>query len=646
MAIRYAITNGNWSSTASWDGFTLPTSIDDVYADGRTITINQSIQVNSLTTRQRVGGTAGGSFLVNNTDGLFITASEIVSGNTNCLTVNLVTGQTINIAADINNATFSTYGAYITGGTTNLTGTVSCGRKLSGSGTHYAMFAQNGVLNMIGNVYGGTPSLSNNAYGLYLSNHNFNLIGDMIGGNGSTNCVGVVTYNNTSIFATGSVIGGPGSSALGLLTYQTNKVIRLNGNIYGGTGSSSYGAQLWQGGLVEIIGNVYGGSGQFSYGLYMGPTPFIGSLSMTGSIYGGSNANAYGALLQSISLTSSITGNIFGGTNNTSNGTPGIWTSGGPMNLIINGTVSSGASTGMRVASTLGTITINGKLLSGLNYGIYHTSTANVIINGTQSNSSSALYVPIYKENGSGNMTINGDILGSTNSSFPSICIVDASTTNLTINGNVINGNFGNAIGLVYLTRTSTLNVNGNVSAGTVANSPAIYTSTTLNTLRINIIGNVTGGSSITNSPAISLSGASTQLLTVTGSVISGSQFPAILAPQFTHKTTVHGNLVNTSDIMAFYGLKLNLGETQSTVWTIQTASASRSISTSNASNGVPSISNVRSGVVYGSGNEFTGTLAVPTASQVSVGVPVDNTVGTAVLHVADVGALLAAYVV
>jgi hypothetical protein len=646
MAIRYAITNGNWSSTASWDGFTLPTSIDDVYADGRTITINQNIEVNSLTTRQRVGGTAGGSFLVNNTDGLFITASEIVSGSTNCLTVNLVTGQTINISANINNATFSTYGAYITGGTTNLVGTVSCGRKLTGSGTHYAMFSQNGTLNMIGNVIGGTPSLSSNAYGLYLSNHTFNLIGDMIGGNGSTNCVGVVTYNNTSIFATGSVLGGPGSAAIGLLSYQTNKIIRLNGNIIGGTGSSSYGAQLWQGGIVEIIGNVYGGSGISSIGLVMGPTPFIGSLSMTGSIYGGSNSNSYGAQFQSITLTSSITGNIFGGSNNSGNGTPGIFTAGGPMSLIINGTVSSGASTGLRVASSLGTITVNGRLLSGLNYGVYHTAGAEMIINGTQSNSTSALYVPIYKENGSGNMTINGNILGSTSSSFPSICVVDNSTTNLTINGNVTNGNFGNANGLITLLRTSTLNINGNVSAGTVANSPAIYSSTTLNTIRVNIIGTVTGGGSITNSPAISLNGAGIQLITVTGSVIAGSQFPAILAPQFAHKTTVHGNLVNTSDIMAFYGLKLNLGETQSTVWTIQTASASRSISTSNASNGVPAISNVRSGVVYGSGNEFTGTLAVPTASQVSVGVPVDNTVGTAILHVSDVGALLAAYVV
>lgn len=643
MAIRYAITNGNWSSTASWDGFTLPTSVDDVYADGRTITINQSIQVNSLTTRQRVGGTAGGSFVVNNTDGLFITASEIVSGSTNCLTVNLLSNQTINIFANVNNATFSTYGAFITGGVTNLTGTVSCGAKSTGSAVHYGMFSQNGILNMTGNVIGGTPSNASNAYGLYLSNHTLNLVGNMLGGNG-TSCIGVYGLNNSSIYATGSFIGGPNSNSYALYNGQTNKTIRLNGNIFGGSGSTSYGVMLQGGGIVEVNGDVFGGSGINCIGLYVGSTTFVGSLSFTGSIYGGSNNGAYGVYLQTITSTSSINGNIFGGSFFAGNGSSGLWTA-GPMNLIINGTVSSGASTGIR-ANSQGTMTINGKILSGLNYGLYHTSTTQVTINGTQSNSSSTVYVPIYKENGSGNMIINGDILGSTSSSFPSICVVDNSTTNLTINGNIINGNFGNASGLVGLYRTSTLNVNGNVSAGTVANSPAIYTSTSLNTLRINIIGNVTGGSSITNAPAISLNGAGAQLITVTGSVIAGSQFPAILAPQFTHKTTVHGNLVNTSDIMAFYGLKLNLGETQSTVWTIQTASASRSISTSNASNGVPSISNVRSGVVYGSGNEFTGTLAVPTASQVSVGVPVDNTVGTAILHVADVGALLAAYVV
>lgn len=47
---------------------------------------------------------------------------------------------------------------------------------------------------------------------------------------------------------------------------------------------------------------------------------------------------------------------------------------------------------------------------------------------------------------------------------------------------------------------------------------------------------------------------------------------------------------------------------------------------------GLPSSSNVRSGTVYGPNSELTGTCAVPNANSVAYGVPVDNTIGTAVL--------------
>ncbi len=50
----------------------------------------------------------------------------------------------------------------------------------------------------------------------------------------------------------------------------------------------------------------------------------------------------------------------------------------------------------------------------------------------------------------------------------------------------------------------------------------------------------------------------------------------------------------------------------------------------------MPAASNVRSGVSYASG-ALTGTCAVPAAGSVALGVPVDNTAGTAVLTPAAV---------
>ena len=644
MAIRWAIANGNWSSTASWNGFTLPTSSDDVYSDGKSITIDQNIWVNTLDTRQRTGGISAGSFLVTNTNGLFITASNIISGNSNCLTVTLSSGQNCNIFSNITNATYSTYGLVTNGGNVNLTGTVSCGSRLTGSGTYYSFIVQNGTMNMNGNIIAATSSSVSSGFGGYISNSTLYLTGNIIGGSGSS-CVGLYMINNASIYATGSITGGTNVSCHGLYSLNNSTVHNLNGNISAGSGNSAYGTLILGAGIASHIGNISGGSGVSAFGFYIGPATsgqtFNGSLTFSGSIWGGTNTTTCGLYLERLSGTSTINGPITGGTGSNA---WGLYTN-GLNNITINGTVSATGAYGLRLLSQ-GTVTINGRVLSSnSNFGVYHDGSSNLIVNGTQSSMNPSIYTPIYKLSTAGNLTVNGSILGSTSSSTLSVFIYDDSLSTTTINGDIINGNFGHTNGLIILTRGASLNVNGNVSAGTVANSLAINSSPS-SAIKINILGNVTGGGNSTNCPAIALNTAN-QILTITGSVIAGSSFPAIISPQQSSKTIVHGNLVNTSDIMAYYGFKLNLGNTQSAIWTIQSASGSnRAISSSNVSNGLPSVGNVRSGVSFGTVGEFTGTLAVPTASSVSYGVPVDNTVGTAVLNVADMGALLAGFVV
>ncbi len=66
------------------------------------------------------------------------------------------------------------------------------------------------------------------------------------------------------------------------------------------------------------------------------------------------------------------------------------------------------------------------------------------------------------------------------------------------------------------------------------------------------------------------------------------------------------------------------------------TNNANRFLYTSAQSTGQADESNVRLGIIYGPNNDYTGTCAVPSATTVSLGVPVDNTVGTAELTASD----------
>jgi hypothetical protein len=60
---------------------------------------------------------------------------------------------------------------------------------------------------------------------------------------------------------------------------------------------------------------------------------------------------------------------------------------------------------------------------------------------------------------------------------------------------------------------------------------------------------------------------------------------------------------------------------------------------------GNPATTDVREGTTYADG-ALTGTLIVPPSGSVALGVPVDNGVGTAMISITDMGALIASYIV
>jgi hypothetical protein len=177
MADRYAVANGNWSDTATWDGGTLPGASDDVYADGYTVTIDQDVTVLSIRTSQRSGGTNGGSFSVSAT-GLTITADLHRGTNVSCLVFSGI--GILNIVGSTQTAGTGSdrYFLQVTGG-----GAVDWVGNITGSGANrrHGVNLGSGTLTVTGTVTGGEWT---NAAGVYLSGGTLTIIGDVVAATG------------------------------------------------------------------------------------------------------------------------------------------------------------------------------------------------------------------------------------------------------------------------------------------------------------------------------------------------------------------------------------------------------------------------------------------------------------------------------
>jgi hypothetical protein len=176
-----------------------------------------------------------------------------------------------------------------------------------------------------------------------------------------------------------------------------------------------------------------------------------------------------------------------------------------------------------------------------------------------------------------------------------------------------------------------TINVTGNITAN---NSVAI-SSNQLTT--INIVGNILAGTQ----PAINNFGSG--VLIINGTVTASNASAAIISASTSAINVVNGLIFNTNGFNALYCIKILLGA-NTTSWMFQQyLSSNKTLYTPGVDLGNPVVTDVRTGVSYASG-ALTGTLDVPPASSVAVGVPVDNTTGTAIISISDMGALLASY--
>lgn len=301
MANVYAVSAGNWSTPARWNTGSLPTSADDVYANGFAITIDQDITVVSIQTRSNTGIAAGGSFTASTSRTI---NASIYAGTTSCLTLS-GTSLTFNVNAPTiqgPNAASNLHG--ITGGPTtstiNITATNTTGGSGSTIGNSHGINCGglNSTWNIISTNITGGSGTGNNCYGI---NYNFTTGTPIVtlnsttinSGTGNTSNFAIAFSNTVAMTynVSGNVVANNSCSTI-QITSSATTTINWNGNVTGGTGGNSiFGINcvgtLW---TLNLTGDVTGGSGGSTpYGIYHNSVN--GVINVIGTTYGGTAAN-------------------------------------------------------------------------------------------------------------------------------------------------------------------------------------------------------------------------------------------------------------------------------------------------------------------------------------------------------------------
>jgi hypothetical protein len=294
MAEVRAIADGNWSSTYTWSTGSLPGSGDDVYANNRTVTIDQDVTVNSLNTKAGTFAIAGGVFQCST----YTVNANVYGGTTACLELTddaVLNGNSFGGSVDdaygvqlvrsvqngnSNGGTNSTaYGTYAIGAAVQNGNSNGGSTGIPGAGSYFIRSFHIGNSNgnvgigsifvygsiQIGNSAGGSGSVS---YGSDLS-HGSIQYGNSTGG----------TYASNQQTASGTILNS--SSQYGNSTGTVNYGTYIDGGgvqygiSYGGSGTDYVGTYIQIG---KQIGTAIGGSGSLSRGTKVsGNGIFIGS---------------------------------------------------------------------------------------------------------------------------------------------------------------------------------------------------------------------------------------------------------------------------------------------------------------------------------------------------------------------------------
>ena len=155
--------------------------------------------------------------------------------------------------------------------------------------------------------------------------------------------------------------------------------------------------------------------------------------------------------------------------------------------------------------------------------------------------------------------------------------------------------------------------------------------------------GNVYAG---TGNTTYGIYSASSSIIDLVGEVKSSPTSAAIYSSHVNSINKIRGNYTVIGGIEPCYGSELTkwlIDDTAPQAMSLTTISGlQRFFSTSNLGTGIPQPSDVRYPVTFGPYNEYTGTLKVPSPDNVALNIPIDDTVGTAMITASQFQLILA----
>lgn len=298
----------------------------------------------------------------------------------------------------------------------------------------------------------------------------------------------------------------------------------------------------------------------------------------------------------------------------------------------------------LRVSNATGKVTINfSNSVSGSTVAstsmILISGNGNCDINGTTFTGGGQGAATCITKSGTGTLNVVGNITGGTSSNLcTGLSITAVGTVNVV--GNVTGGaSTGTGYGISH--SAGDLNVTGNItggngslSSGIISNASSLYivgsitataslgvdTSTTTTVIG-SIVGNSTAGLFVRTSVTVSVTGNVTASATSNGISTTSSA---------TGVVNLAGNMQNTDGVQAIFISRLFISNSSTTQWRCYTSGgADRTLYSADTFPNSPATGDVRNGTTYGAGSSLTGTLKVPSPSNVLSGVQTDNTVGT-----------------